>query len=102
MARGMQEELDRQNPVIDDIDQQMDKVTNRLKNNNMRLKALVTQVGGAGRLGGAARRGAGWCMGRRAPACPGGAAAVLLGAVQATRLLLQPPGAATGRWPRNR
>jgi hypothetical protein len=44
MARGMQEELDKQNPVIDDIDLQMDKVTSRLKNNNMRLKGLVTQV----------------------------------------------------------
>ncbi len=44
MARGMQEELDKQNPVIDDIDLQMDKVTSRLKSNNLRLKGLVTQV----------------------------------------------------------
>jgi SYP7 family syntaxin len=45
MARGMQEELDKQNPVIDDIDSQINKVTGQLKSNNARLTGLVTQVG---------------------------------------------------------
>lgn len=44
MARGMQEELDKQNPVIDDIDSQINKVTGQLKSNNARLTGLVTQV----------------------------------------------------------
>jgi hypothetical protein len=46
MAKGMQEELDKQNPVIDDIDTQLNKVTSQLKTNNAKLKGLVTQVGG--------------------------------------------------------
>lgn len=41
MAKGMQEEIDKQAPVIDDIDQQMDKALSNLKNNNKRLKGLV-------------------------------------------------------------
>jgi septal ring factor EnvC (AmiA/AmiB activator) len=45
MAKGMQEELDKQNPVIDDIDTQLNKVTSQLKTNNAKLKGLVTQVG---------------------------------------------------------
>jgi hypothetical protein len=45
MAKGMQEELDKQNPVIDDIDTQLNRVTNQLKNNNAKLTGLVTQVG---------------------------------------------------------
>lgn len=44
MAKGMQEELDKQNPVIDDIDTQLNKVTSQLKSNNAKLKGLVTQV----------------------------------------------------------
>ncbi|WIA07935.1 hypothetical protein OEZ85_007413 [Tetradesmus obliquus] len=44
MARGMQEELDKQNPVIDDIDSQINKVTGQLKSNNARLTGLVTQM----------------------------------------------------------
>ena len=44
MAKGMQEELDKQNPVIDDIDTQLNRVTNQLKNNNAKLTGLVTQV----------------------------------------------------------
>ncbi len=44
MARGMQEELDKQNPVIDDIDTQLNKVTGQMKNNNAKLAGLVTQV----------------------------------------------------------
>jgi len=44
MAKGMQEELDKQNPVIDDIDMQLNKVTSQLKTNNAKLKGLITQV----------------------------------------------------------
>jgi hypothetical protein len=44
MAKGMQEELDKQNPVIDDIDVQLNKVTSQLKTNNAKLKGLITQV----------------------------------------------------------
>jgi hypothetical protein len=40
-----QEELDKQNPVIDDIDTQLNKVTSQLKTNNAKLKGLITQVG---------------------------------------------------------
>ena len=31
MAKGMQEELDKQNPIIDDVDQQINRVTSKLK-----------------------------------------------------------------------
>jgi t-SNARE complex subunit (syntaxin) len=44
MAKGMQEELDKQSPVIDDIDVQLNKVTSQLKTNNAKLKGLITQV----------------------------------------------------------
>eukprot|EP00775_Hariotina_reticulata_P005702 gene5702-5941_t len=44
MAKGMQEELDKQNPVIDEIDTQLNKVTNQIKNNNAKLTGLVTQM----------------------------------------------------------
>lgn len=40
----LQEELDKQNPVIDDIDTQLNKVTGQLKTNNAKLKGLITQV----------------------------------------------------------
>jgi t-SNARE complex subunit (syntaxin) len=40
----VQPQLDRQNPIIDDIEQQMDKVTGQLKTNNAKLKGLVTQM----------------------------------------------------------
>jgi Tfp pilus assembly protein FimV len=40
----MTEELDKQNPVIDDIDTQLNKVTSQLKTNNAKLKGLITQV----------------------------------------------------------
>lgn len=43
----MQEELDKQNPVIDEVDDQLNKVTSQLKTNNAKLKGLVTQVGAA-------------------------------------------------------
>lgn len=45
MAKGLQEELDKQNPIIDDIDTQLNRVTTQLKNNNAKLKGLLTQVG---------------------------------------------------------
>ncbi|PNH07677.1 Syntaxin-71 [Tetrabaena socialis] len=38
------EEVDRQAPVIDDIEQQMDKVTSSLKTNNAKLKAMVGKM----------------------------------------------------------
>lgn len=44
MAKSMQEELDKQNPIIDDIDTQLNRVTNQLKSNNAKLKGLLTQV----------------------------------------------------------
>lgn len=44
IARNMQEEVDRQNPIIDDIEHQMDKVTGQLKTNNAKLKGLVEQM----------------------------------------------------------
>lgn len=39
-----QSQVDRQNPVIDDIENQMDKVTGQLKTNNAKLKGLVTKM----------------------------------------------------------
>lgn len=44
MAAGMQEELGRQEPVIDDIDAQLHRVTTKLKSNNAKLKGLVLQA----------------------------------------------------------
>ena len=44
MAKGMQEELDKQNPIIDDVDQQINRVTSKLKSNNAKLTGLVTQM----------------------------------------------------------
>ncbi|KIZ06618.1 Syntaxin-72 [Monoraphidium neglectum] len=41
MARGMQEELDKQVPIIDDIDKQLNSVTSKLKSNNAKLKGLM-------------------------------------------------------------
>ncbi len=42
----MQEELDKQNPIIDDIDTQLNRVTSQLKTNNAKLKGMLTQVRG--------------------------------------------------------
>lgn len=39
-----QEELDRQSPVVEDIDRQLNRVTSKLKSNNAKLKGLVLQV----------------------------------------------------------
>lgn len=44
MARNIGEELDRQNPVIDDIETQMDKVTRNLKTNNAKLKGVLITI----------------------------------------------------------
>ncbi|KXZ42121.1 SYP71 protein [Gonium pectorale] len=44
MARNVGEELDRQAPIIDDIEQQMDKVTKSLKTNNVKLKGVVSKM----------------------------------------------------------
>ncbi|GBF90690.1 hypothetical protein Rsub_02990 [Raphidocelis subcapitata] len=44
MARSMQEELDRQSPVVEDIDRQLNRVTSKLKSNNAKLRGLVLQM----------------------------------------------------------
>ncbi|GLI67924.1 hypothetical protein VaNZ11_012251 [Volvox africanus] len=44
MARNFGSELDRQAPIIDDIEQQMDKVTKSLKTNNAKLKGMVAKM----------------------------------------------------------
>ncbi|GFR50199.1 hypothetical protein Agub_g12367 [Astrephomene gubernaculifera] len=44
MARNIGEEFDRQAPMIDDIEQQMDKVTSHLKTNNAKLKGMVDKM----------------------------------------------------------
>jgi hypothetical protein len=44
MARGVQEELDRQNPVLDDVDAQLNRATAALRGNNRRLKGVLEQV----------------------------------------------------------
>ncbi|XP_074582843.1 syntaxin-71-like [Curcuma longa] len=44
MAHDMNEELDRQVPLMDEIDAKVDKATSDLKNTNVRLKQTVTQL----------------------------------------------------------
>ncbi|KAJ8748996.1 hypothetical protein K2173_013436 [Erythroxylum novogranatense] len=44
MARDMNEELDRQVPLTDEIDDKVDRATSDLKNTNVRLKDTVNQV----------------------------------------------------------
>ncbi|KAJ1443842.1 Target SNARE coiled-coil-like proteiny domain [Sesbania bispinosa] len=44
MAHDMNEELDRQVPLMDEIDTKVDKASSDLKNTNVRLKDTVTQV----------------------------------------------------------
>ncbi|EHA8591199.1 Syntaxin-71 [Cocos nucifera] len=44
MAHDMNEELDRQVPLIDEIDTKVDKATADLKNTNVRLKETVNQL----------------------------------------------------------
>ncbi|XVF47143.1 hypothetical protein PTKIN_Ptkin03bG0085700 [Pterospermum kingtungense] len=40
----MNEEIDRQNPLIDEIDTKVDKETSDIKRTNVRLKKTVTQI----------------------------------------------------------
>lgn len=44
MAQDMNEELDRQVPLMDEIDTKVDKATSELKNTNVRLKHTVNQL----------------------------------------------------------
>ncbi|KAL1541292.1 Syntaxin-71, variant 4 [Salvia divinorum] len=44
MAQDMNEELDRQVPLMDEIDTKVDKATSDLKNTNVRLKHTVNQL----------------------------------------------------------
>ncbi|KAF1877917.1 hypothetical protein Lal_00038227 [Lupinus albus] len=44
MARDMNEELDRQVPLMDEIDNKVDKASSDLKNTNVRLKHTVNQL----------------------------------------------------------
>ncbi|GFY93340.1 syntaxin of plants 71 [Actinidia rufa] len=44
MAHDMNEEMDRQVPLMDEIDAKVDKATSDLKNTNVRLKDTVNQV----------------------------------------------------------
>ncbi|KAG1367844.1 Syntaxin-71 [Cocos nucifera] len=44
MAHDMDEELDRQVPLMDEIDTKVDKATSDLKNTNVRLKETVNQL----------------------------------------------------------
>ncbi|KAI9086251.1 hypothetical protein K1719_031705 [Acacia pycnantha] len=44
MAHNMNEELDRQVPLMDEIDAKVDKASSDLKNTNVRLKDTVTQL----------------------------------------------------------
>ncbi|GAB2272379.1 Syntaxin-71 [Dionaea muscipula] len=44
MAGNMNEELDRQVPLMDEIDEKVDKATSELKSTNVRLKDTVTQL----------------------------------------------------------
>lgn len=55
----MNEELQRHDILINEVDEKMDKVTKELQTNNMRLKGLVTKV----RARGWACRAAGGCHG---------------------------------------
>ncbi|KAF3645730.1 Syntaxin-73 [Capsicum annuum] len=43
LARGMNEELDRQVPLMDEIDTKVDKATSDIKNNNVRLKENINK-----------------------------------------------------------
>ncbi|XP_024026366.1 syntaxin-71 isoform X1 [Morus notabilis] len=44
LAHDMNEELDRQVPLVDEIDTKVDKVTSDIKNTNVRLKQTLNQV----------------------------------------------------------
>ncbi|XP_021849007.2 syntaxin-71 [Spinacia oleracea] len=44
MAQAMNEEIDRQEPLMDEMDKKADKATSDLKNTNVRLKDTVTKL----------------------------------------------------------
>ncbi|XP_059311358.1 syntaxin-72-like isoform X2 [Lycium ferocissimum] len=44
LARDMNEELDRQVPLLDEIDTKVDKATTDIKNNNVRLKENINKI----------------------------------------------------------
>ncbi|CAI9105125.1 OLC1v1003985C2 [Oldenlandia corymbosa var. corymbosa] len=44
LARDMNEELDRQVPLVDEIETKVDKATSDIKNTNVRLKDTITKV----------------------------------------------------------
>nr|XP_027086447.1 syntaxin-71-like isoform X1 [Coffea arabica]XP_027107111.1 syntaxin-71-like [Coffea arabica] len=44
LAQDMNEELDRQVPLIDEIDTKVDKATSELKNTNVKLKHKITEI----------------------------------------------------------
>ncbi|MCD7457420.1 hypothetical protein HAX54_035043 [Datura stramonium] len=44
LAHDMNEELDRQVPLIDEIDTKVDKATTDIKNNNVRLKENINKI----------------------------------------------------------
>lgn len=46
IGAAMNEELQRHDILINEVDEKMDKVTKELQTNNMRLKGLVTKVRG--------------------------------------------------------
>lgn len=47
VATNMGEALDRQDPVLDDIEQQINKATSNLKTNNVKLKGLIHKMSNA-------------------------------------------------------
>jgi len=53
--------LDKQSPIIEDIDRQLHRVTSKLKSNNAKLKGLVLQVRGLCRVGAFAITVSGCC-----------------------------------------
>ncbi|XP_059630306.1 syntaxin-71-like [Cornus florida] len=44
MAQDMNEEMDKQVPLMDEIDTKLDRATSNLKNTNARLKDTVNQL----------------------------------------------------------
>jgi len=50
IGAAMNEELQRHDILINEVDEKMDKVTKELQTNNMRLKGMVTKVGASAGL----------------------------------------------------
>lgn len=60
---AMNEELQRHDVLLNEVDDKMDKVTKELQTNNMRLKGLVTKVrGGVGGWAGGPLASQGLCV----------------------------------------